>query len=85
MTAEYGWIFEIQKLGESEKLGEYIMMNLNNVNVCTHMLELKIFSGNWDISQKLQEISKCCHEDLCAEQERKTFIRSEALTMSRMI
>ena len=39
---EYGWIFEIQKLGDSENSGESIALNFNNVNACAHALDQKM-------------------------------------------
>ena len=54
---EYEWIFKIQKLGDSEKSGESIVMNFNNVYACMHALEQKIFFWKLTISQKVQEIS----------------------------
>ena len=67
MTAEYGWIFKIQNPGDSEKSGESIAMNFNNVNACTHVLEQKLFFGKLAISQKLPEISICYQNDFCSE------------------
>ena len=59
--------FQNSKLGDSEKSGESTAMNFNNANACAHALEQKSFFEKLAISQKLQEISKCCQKDFCSE------------------
>ena len=41
------YIIKIQNLGDSEKSGESIAMNFNNVNASVYVLEQKNFSKNW--------------------------------------
>ena len=38
-------------------------INLNNVNAFAHALEQIVFFGKLAVSQKLEEISKCCQKD----------------------
>ena len=49
-------------------------MNFNNVNACAHALEQKSFFEKLAISQKLQEISKCCQKDFCSEWKIKNIL-----------
>ena len=52
-----------QKLAGGAKSGESFTINFNNIYLPVHALELKDFFGKLAISQKLEEISKCCQKD----------------------
>ena len=64
---EYGWIFKIQKLADGEKSGESITINFNNLNAFAHALEQKAIFVKLAISQKLEDISKCCQKDFSSK------------------
>ena len=56
--------FQNSKLADGEKSGESITIDFNNIYPSMHALEqLKEFFGKLAISQKLEEISKCCQKD----------------------
>ena len=85
---EYGWIFKIQKLADGEKSGESITINFNNVNAFAHVLEQKVFFGKLAISQKLEDISKCCQKDFLSVQKLKNILlkaQFHILTISRTV
>ena len=55
--------FSIQKLADGEKSRESITIDFNKIYPPVHALELKEFFEKLAISQKLEEISKCCQTD----------------------
>ena len=61
----------MQKLAEGKKSGGSITINFYNVNAFAHALEQKVFFGKFAISQKIEEISKCC-------QNKKYFTKSSS-------
>ena len=52
--------FQNSKLADGEKSEESITIDFYTIYPSMHALELKEFFGKLAISQKLEEISKCC-------------------------